>query len=43
MAAEPQKVTWEVPPLTDARLEPVLERIGFLRDVGLTSVMVVAD
>ena len=34
---------WEAPPLEDARLEPVFERIRFLRDAGLTSVMVVAD
>ncbi|XP_062224366.1 uncharacterized protein LOC133922808 [Phragmites australis] len=43
VAAEPRKSTWEVPPPEDARLEPVFERIKFLRDSGLTSVMVVAD
>ena len=42
-AVEPQKSTWEAPPPLDARLEPVFERIRFLRDTGLTSVMVVAD
>ena len=34
---------WEAPPPEDARLEPVFERIRFLRDAGLTSVMVEAD
>ena len=43
MAAEPQKATWEVLPQMDARMAPVLERIKFLRQAGLTSVMVVAD
>ena len=42
-AAEPRRSTWEAPPPEDARLEPVLERIRFLRDSGLTSIMVVVD
>ena len=43
MAAEPQKSTWEAPPQTDRWMETVLDRIDFLRQAGLTSVMVVAD
>ncbi|XP_062198866.1 vegetative cell wall protein gp1-like [Phragmites australis] len=43
MAAEPQKVTWEVAPQMDAWMAPVLERIDFLRQARLTSVMVVVD
>ena len=43
MAAEPQKSTWEAPPPEDVRLDPVFEHIRFLRNAGLTSVMVVVD
>ncbi|XP_062203759.1 putative disease resistance protein RGA1 [Phragmites australis] len=41
--AEPQRSIWEAAPAEDERMRPVLNRIDYLRQVGLTSVMVVAD
>ncbi|XP_062181252.1 uncharacterized protein LOC133885536 [Phragmites australis] len=43
MAVDPHRLTWEVAPVEDERMHPVLNRIDNLLRAGLTSVMVVAD